>query len=561
MSLLDLIQPEQQQQPILDESQASTPTKKTRAKSTKKASKQEALVDNPSNNPYLIDMDKYLQSHPITMISPRPEIYSFEAVSAIPGMEWIANTSITPYAPNTPDVAQQKEALNIFLDSLINESVTISKDILPDYFIHTQPKPLIAYDLETSGLNTTIRYYDGKLAPQVKIVGVSLATSSMKSYYLPVNHNCLDGALNWSEEAIIPFLSKLFATFITISHNGQFDREVSAINGVVIDQDNRYIDTLIIAHLFDANTKAIGLKILSDTLIHRPQIETSELFPDSMSFGFNRLSLQDAFVYAGLDTLNTYALFEFFASHPTNNVFKQQPIPLTIDLKMCDVVRSMCRVGMPVNMTLTVKMALDLIVRQKMLLEEIDKFVGRKVDIRSPQQLSALLFDEYKIPTDGVPKGKSGFYSTGEDILDALYEKYPNYTILKYVVMLRKLGNSLVKYCVKLINNSFCCEMMPYLHSQIKYSLTTIPTGRLSSSSSGNRDMVYTKTSEKTGRVSYKYETGECSCGLNSQGLSSVGYGEYEAMECTELPPEANIAAALDPANCIDELIRFCSEG
>ena len=73
--------------------------------------------------------------------------------------------------------------------------------------------------------------------------------------------------------------------------------------------------------------------------------------------------------------------------------------------------------------------------------------------------------------------------------------------------------------------------------------------------------MVYTKTSEKTGRVSYKYETGECSCGLNSQGLSSVGYGEYEAMECTELPPEANIAAALDPANCIDELIRFCSEG
>lgn len=532
-------------------------------KPSKKGKKSKEVQEVVEGNPYLIDIDDYLKAHPVSMISPRPEIYSFQAVASIKGMEWINGTEIVPYSPESEDVEIQKQVLNEFFESLVRESSTISREILPDYFIHETPKPLIAYDLETTGLNTTIRYKDGIIDRKVLIVGVSLATSSRKSYYLPVNHNCLDGLLNWREEALIPFLTRLFDTFITISHNGQFDREVSAINGVEIKQDNRYIDTLIIAHLFDNNSKQNGLKRLSEVYISRPQIETAELFPDNVSRSFSRLSLTDSYVYAGLDTLNTYALFEWFLNHPTNNVFSQQPIPLTVDLKMCDVVRSMYRVGLPVNMDFVVKAALDLIVRQRMLLKEIDRFVGRKVDVGSPQQLSVLLFDEYKIPTDGVPKGKSGFYSTSEEILDNLYEKYPNYTILKYVVTLRKIGNSLVKYCVKFINNSFCCEAMPYLHSQIQYSLTTIPTGRLSSSSSKGRDMVTTKTSAKTGRISYSYITGAGSCGLNSQGLDSRQYGEYDAMECNGLTIDdiGGLEPELNTDSCIDDLIRYCSEG
>lgn len=528
-------------------------------KENKTSSETEAPSDN--TNPYLIDMDKYLREHPVSMIDPRPDIYSFEAVSSIPGMEWIKGTEIIPFAPDSESVVSQKETLNRFFEDLVKESSTIAKEALPDYFIHTQPKPLIAYDLETTGLNTTIKYKDGKIDRCVKIVGISLATSSLKSYYMPVHHNCLDGNLNWNEEVVIPFLDRIFETFITISHNGQFDREVSAINGVRIPQDNRYIDTLIIAHLFDNNTKSNGLKVLSEKLINRPQIETSALFPDASSKSFSRLSLTDAYVYAGLDTLNTYALFQYFISHPTNNVFAQQPLPLTIDLKMCDVIRSLYRVGLPVNMDMVVKSALDLIVRRKRILEEIDKFVGKMVDIGSPQQLSKLLFDDYKIPTDGVKKGKSGYYTTDEDTLDQLYEKYPNYTILKYVVTFRKMGNSLVKYCVKLINNSFCCEAMPYLHSQIQYSLTTVPTGRLSSSSNSGRDLIKTKTSDKTGRISYSYIQGACSCGLNSQGLDSRGFGEYEALECIELPPEAQIDSFPNPKDYVDELIKYCSEG
>ena len=517
--------------------------------------------ENNSSNPYLVDMDVYLRNHPITMVSPRPEIYSFDVVSKIPGMEWIQNTEIVPFAPGSESSEAQKEILDRFFEDLVKESSTIKREALPDYFIHETPKPLIAYDLETTGLNTTIRYKDGKIDPQVKIVGISLATSSFKSYYLPVHHNCLDGLLNWNEDAVIPFLDKIFDTFITISHNGQFDREVSAINGVNIKQDNRYLDTLIIAHLFDNNSKSNGLKFLSEKLINRPQIETGALFPDNISKSFSRLSLTDAYVYAGLDTLNTYALFQFFITHPSNNVFTQQPLPLTIDLKMCDVVRSAYRVGMPVNMEIVVQSALDIIVRRQRLLEEIDKFVGKKIDISSPQQLSKLLFEDYKIPTDGVTKGKSGYYTTDEDTLDQLYEKYPNYTILKYIITFRKMGNSLVKYCVKMINNSFCCEVMPYLHSQIQYSLTTVPTGRLSSSSNSGRDLVKTKTSDKTGKVSYSYISGACSCGLNSQGLDSRGYGEYEAFECSELPLEAQIDSFPNPKDYLDELVKVCSEG
>ena len=573
MSLFDMIDEEVPQIP-LESAEDSKPAKKGRKSSAKKEEVQEVT----EGNPYLVDMDEFMKSHKVEMIPPRPEEYSFEAVAEkkeqvltkdssgrtvtiVKDMAWIRGTEIVPFAPESEDVQVQKQTLKTFIEDLVGESSTLAKEVLPDYFVHETPKPLIAYDLETTGLNTTIRYKDGVLDRKVKIAGVSLATSSRKAYYMPVNHNCLDGILNWSEEAIIPFLTEVFDRFITISHNGQFDREVSAINGVEIKQDNRYIDTLIIAHLFDNNSKQNGLKRLSDVYLNRPQIETTALFPDTISMSFARLSLTDSYVYAGLDTLNTYALFEFFLNHPTDNVFAQQPIPLTVDLKMCDVVRAMYRVGLPINLDYAVKAALDLIVRRKLLLEEIDRFVGRKVDVGSTQQLSKLLFEDYKIPTDGVPKGKSGFYSTSEDVLDMLFEKYPNYTILKYVVTLRKLGNSLVKYCVKMINNSFCCDAMPYLHSQLKYSLTNIPTGRLSSSSDKGRDMVTTKTSAKTGRISYSYIQGACSCGLNSQGLDSRQFGEYEAEECFELPPESQIGSFPNPNDYMDELIKYCSEG
>lgn len=510
-------------------------------------------------NPYLVDVEEYFKNHEDPLIKPRPEIYSFETVSNIPEMVWIKNTNLCYYAPSSENMEVQKEQLREFLNQLLNESIRYPSSILPEYFKHTEPMPLIAYDLETTGLDTRVVYHNGRIDPKCVIVGVSLATSENRAYYMPVNHNGLDGIPNWSMEVIIPFLSEIHKQFITVYHNAQYDREVSAINGVVIEQNQKFMDTFIMAHLYDAASKSNGLKHLAQTLLNRPMIETAELFPKTYkNLGFHQLSVADAYVYASLDTMNTYALFLYFLNTPKNNVFREQSVSLTIDFKMIDVLRSMYRVSMPLNVDFCILAALDTLQRIELMEKELENFLGRKENLNSSTVLQKIIFEEFHIPTEGLEKTKTG-YKLDEDTLFMLADKYPEYTILKHIVKLRKMNNSLVKYWVKAINNSYCCEAMPFLKGQVQYSLTTVPTGRLSSSSTSGRPGVTVNTSPK-GKISYSKHSGAFTVGLNTQGLDSRGFSLEEVNICDELPSEARLDDVRNPSSYMNDLIRVCSE-
>ena len=122
------------------------------------------------------------------------------------------------------------------------------------------------------------------------------------------------------------------------------------------------------------------------------------------------------------------------------------------------------------------------------------------------------------------------------------------------------MNNSLVKYWVKAINNSYCCEAMPFLKGQVQYSLTTVPTGRLSSSSTSGRPGVTVNTSDKTGKISYSIHGGAFTVGLNTQGLDSRGFSLEDVNICDELPPEARIDDVKRPSDYMNDLIRVCAE-
>ena len=127
-------------------------------------------------------------------------------------------------------------------------------------------------DVETTGLNT--RMYKGN--PIDKLVGIGLAYDNVDGLYVPVGHK--EGAhLNIFIMDVLDQIKRLCANCKIIVHNAKFDLAILRNYGIIVDQYERFDDTLILARLYDAGQKEIGLKHLSETLLNQPMIELKEI--------------------------------------------------------------------------------------------------------------------------------------------------------------------------------------------------------------------------------------------------------------------------------------------
>ena len=109
---------------------------------------------------------------------------------------------------------------------------------------------LIALDTETTGLDKTIRIIGGAPSTPAVSVGICIATSGTKGYYLPVLHNKTDGIANYSISEIVWFLQEL-QKYRIIYHNASYDREILETHGVKLNTE--FIDTMLIGIALGAN--------------------------------------------------------------------------------------------------------------------------------------------------------------------------------------------------------------------------------------------------------------------------------------------------------------------
>jgi DNA polymerase-1 len=504
---------------------------------------------------YLPDCSSFLENNPAPKFPPNPLLFSQDALSQRPGMEWLQSVSCNLITPSTKDLSVQEEELNIFFEQLKKETMFLPADFSTALQIEGfKGANLLALDLETTGLDTRTLYdYEKKLNPKTKIVGVCLASSDTVGYYLPVMHTEEDGVLNWDYKTICNFLQKIADFFLLIYHNAQYDKEILALSGVNPKPFPQYFDTMILHFISDVNEKRHGLKAVSEQMLGRKMIEISQLFSETGEkvkghINFDRLACQNAVVYGCSDAINTMGLFLQFAQMPKEkNVFIQQPIPIMIDHKLVDVLRSLYRPGFPINIDFAIKSCKDIVYRLKMLQKKAYEFLGREFDIQSPQQISKILFEELKIPPmKGMVKGKptksnpEGLYSTAADVLEDLFQKYPEIPILEYIVTYRQLALAINNVLSKLIANSYVDGFLPYTRCRASYSTTVIPTGRLSSASSSGREGIRASLTAK-GNLSYKYEKGDWGSGINTQGISKPDKKQAKANKIISLPEEAGL--------------------
>ncbi|MBD3238761.1 MAG: DNA polymerase I [Candidatus Moranbacteria bacterium] len=138
---------------------------------------------------------------------------------------------------------------------------------------------------------------------------------------------------------------------------------------------------------------------------------------------------------------------------------------------------------------------------------------AEEFNLDSSQQLSKVLFEKLKLSTNKVKKGKSGFYSTSQEALETLSQKY---AIAGYIIKYReltKLINTYIQPLPELINSR-----TKRLHTQFHQDVTS--TGRLSSSRPNLQNIpIRTRQGQKI-RQAFQAEKNHC--------LVSLDYSQIE---------------------------------
>ena len=142
------------------------------------------------------------------------------------------------------------------------------------------------------------------------------------------------------------------------------------------------------------------------------------------------------------------------------------------DLPLIPVLRDMERAGILIDKPYLVKLAEEMRQDKQVLEKKMMKAAGREFNPASPSQLAEILFDELKLPTKGVKRGKTG-YSTAAPELEKLRGSHP---LIEMIEEQRELAKLLSTYV----------EVLPTLADKGSRVHTTFnqavaATGRLSS--------------------------------------------------------------------------------
>ena len=505
---------------------------------------------------------------------PNP-ILSKQELLKLPQHVWMNKCEFTLIHPdNTPD-------LDNFLQQLRDESV-----FAPDFTLTKEeqdnnltPK-LLSLDLETTGLNKTIRIIGGYPTTPSLIAGVCIASSATKGYYLPVLHNKSDNIPNYTYPQIQDFLTKL-QEFKLIYHNAAYDREVLETNNIKLNKE--YADTMLIAIAQGLRESmfSVGLKSLSEKLLNRKMLELDELSGQKKYIPVTYYPASSLEVYGCSDAVNTYGLFEQLTKNKDTNPYLLSKLTTNLDLRVNDYTRWMLRHGLPIDYGYLTKNIRTLIRRKIILTEKFEKEITNTIPISSAEKVGMFLgeilskaYKDSKQNSDMTPEEldkalkkelmqhfqmemkvkalKSGetktTFSTGADILSSLI-KIDNKTIPWLSQDLKQKLKQAAIYLEKFRNISHdigvFMSMYRYAYTDdLNYSRINIGlkfngtvTNRYSNQSGkGSLDRFsITKTTKK---VNLTYQPADATAGLNVQGLNSSGLKLKPAYKVKRAPDE-----------------------
>ena len=310
---------------------------------------------------------------------------------------------------------------------------------------------IVAFDTETTSLENP------------KIVGFSFAYEETRAYYVPINHNYLGVTKQISQDTALAAIEKILQKKV-IGHNLKFDFKMLRSYGVSTPAP--FADTMILAWLTDPDSP-VGLDATAKKYIGHENIKFKEIIGKSKNF--SEVNIQEATKYASEDALISLKLFNILKNKIWNSVKWDLQ---NIEWPFINLLINIENEGIRLDTEYMEKLQVDISHKLERLTQEIYKLAKSEFNIKSPKQLSYILFEVLKLPTK--KKTKTGF-STDEKVLKSLKNSHG---IIPLLLQYRKLDKLLSTYVIPLKEYA----KKDQLHKiYTNFLQTGTSTGRLSS--------------------------------------------------------------------------------
>ena len=316
-----------------------------------------------------------------------------------------------------------------------------------------------AFDTETTSLDPM----------SAELVGISLSPAPGEAYYIPVGHVGLDPIGQLPLEQVTARLKSLLEDqkLAKLAHNGKYDMAVLAEYGITVQ--NLTFDSMLAAYLL--GEKSMGLKALAFGKLAIEMTPISDLIGSgAKQISMSQVEISRAADYACADADMTLRLAKLFEPELRQQGLWQ--LFSEVELPLAPVLVGMERNGVALDAELLRQMSHRLGEQLLKLEAEVYNSVGHQFNINSPQQLSAVLFDELGLTPARKTKGG---YSTGAAILEELRGVHPIIELILDYRQLSKIKSTYIDALPNLIN-----PKTGRVHTS--FNQTRTATGRLSSS-------------------------------------------------------------------------------
>ncbi|MFI5209533.1 MAG: DNA polymerase I, partial [Gemmatimonadales bacterium] len=342
---------------------------------------------------------------------------------------------------------------------------------LPGLVARLREAPLISLDTETSSLEP----HDAQL------IGLGLSIGVGETWYLPFGHRPPDGAL--AAPAAVPVLPALDgpacaplaallreATRPKAGHNIKYDWQVLRRAGVELG--GVAYDSMLASFVVDPGRRSHGIDTLSVEYFGRPMRSFTDLTGRGKAqIPFAEVPVAEAAAYCGADAETVLALHDVMA--PVIRDHALERLLNDIEMPLVEVLVDMEWEGIAIDRGLFARISVELAGDLSQLERQIAELAGSDLNLNSPKQLGALLYEKLQLPV--LKRTKTG-PSTDADVLDqlaAMGHEVPA-RILEYRE-LQKLKSTYVDVLPTRVN-----QATGRIHTS--FNQTGAATGRLSSS-------------------------------------------------------------------------------
>ena len=286
---------------------------------------------------------------------------------------------------------------------------------IPDLMARLRSAPLVALDTETNSLEPH----------EADLVGLSLAASPSEVWYLPFGHRARGGDLAAPEPVrnLPPITDPVMAPLVDLlrdpsvpkaGHNIKYDWQVLRRAGVELG--GVAYDTMLASFLIDPGRRSHAIDTLSLEHLGRGMQSYNDVAGKGKTeIPFAEVEIRAAADYCGADSATVLALHRFFEPMLAETGMKE--LFETIEMPLVPVITEMEWRGIAIDPALFEQLSRELSEDLGRLEIRIGEVAGEALNLNSPRQLAAILFEKHQLPI--LKKTKTG-PSTDADVLEQL---------------------------------------------------------------------------------------------------------------------------------------------